>query len=130
MRWPGQMLRELLDALLKKPATVLYPYDKSGAIAGFRGKLKFYPERCIGCQLCVRDCPAKAIVIKKLGDKRFEMDLDLGKCIYCGQCCDSCPKQALEMTGDFELAQLDRDKLKIVVKNEEPKNEEEEKKNV
>jgi formate hydrogenlyase subunit 6/NADH:ubiquinone oxidoreductase subunit I len=80
----------------------------------FRGRLEFFCEKCIGCKLCMRDCPSNAIEIKKIGDKRFECDVDLSKCVYCGQCVDVCPKKALAMTADFELAQLDRSKLRIV----------------
>ena len=85
---------------------------------GFRGKLKFIPELCVGCKLCMKDCPSGAITINKVGEKQFECEIDLGKCIYCGQCVDSCMKKALEITDQFELAQLDRKKLKVVYRAE------------
>jgi formate hydrogenlyase subunit 6/NADH:ubiquinone oxidoreductase subunit I len=108
-----KVIRQVLRSVFKKPNTTRYPYVKSGMPKGFRGKIKFYPERCIGCKLCMRDCPSNAITIKKVGEKQFEAEFDLGKCIYCGQCVDSCLKKALEYTEEFELAQLDRAKLKI-----------------
>ena len=114
------MLFEVLNHLFKKPATVNYPFDGSKMPKGFRGKILFHPEKCIGCQLCVRDCPSNAIKIIKIADKQFEAQIDLGKCIYCGQCVDSCLKKAIEITSDFELAQLDPTKLKITVKGEPP----------
>lgn len=117
---PGKMIQEVLESLFKKPATGNYPFDHSGMPKGFRGEIKFTPEKCIGCMLCQKDCPSGAITIKKVGEKQFEADIDLGKCIYCGQCVDSCVKKALELTGKFELAQLKRDNLKIVVKGETP----------
>ena len=86
----------------------------------FRGKLAFYSEKCIGCKLCMKDCPSGAINIRKVGDKLFEADIDLSKCIYCAQCVDSCPKKALEATGDFELAQLGHAQLRITY-HAEPK---------
>jgi formate hydrogenlyase subunit 6/NADH:ubiquinone oxidoreductase subunit I len=83
-------------------------------VKNFRGKLKFFPEKCIGCKLCMKDCPSDAITITKIGEKKFQAEIDIAKCIYCAQCVDSCPKKALEATPEFELAQLDRGKLKVV----------------
>jgi len=67
--------------------------------------------------MCMRDCPAGAITIRKVADKVFEADIDLGKCIYCAQCVDSCPKKALEATSEFELASTDREKLKVTFRD-------------
>ena len=112
---PGKMIKQVLESLFKKPATTEYPFHKKAldVPARFRGKLKFYPEKCIGCNQCVRDCPSNAIKIRKVADKVFEADIDLGRCIYCAQCVDSCPKKALEATCEFELAAIDREKLKV-----------------
>ncbi|MFA4991577.1 MAG: 4Fe-4S binding protein [Candidatus Omnitrophota bacterium] len=111
---PGKILRQVLSSLAKKPATLNYPAEKTDMPVGFRGKIRFYPEKCVGCRLCVKDCPSDAIEIRKTGDKRFEAEINIGKCIYCGQCAESCLKKALEVTKEFELAQLDKDKLKVV----------------
>jgi formate hydrogenlyase subunit 6/NADH:ubiquinone oxidoreductase subunit I len=114
MKMPGRMIWTLLMSLFKKPATVLYPAVKVKMPDKFRGKLVFDANKCIGCKLCMKDCPTGAITIKKVGEKKFECTIDLAKCVYCAQCVDSCPKNALRSTAEFELASLHRDKLTMV----------------
>ncbi|MFA5042758.1 MAG: 4Fe-4S binding protein [Kiritimatiellia bacterium] len=117
---PGKMAREVLTSLFRKPATVLYPYVTVPMPDRFRGKIKFISPRCIGCKLCMRDCPTNCITISKVGDKQFQAEFDLDKCIYCAQCVDTCPKKALESTVEYELAQLQHDKLKVIFHAEPP----------
>jgi formate hydrogenlyase subunit 6/NADH:ubiquinone oxidoreductase subunit I len=111
---PGAMFRTLLDSVLRKPATENYPTVKAIMPDDFRGQIRFLAHNCIGCKICMRDCPSDAIEIRKVGEKRFEAAFDLGRCLYCAQCVDSCPKSALETSGRFELAELDSRKLHVV----------------
>lgn len=113
MKKTGRMAGQVLSSVFKKAATTRYPYNRDDVPKNYRVKIKFYPEKCIGCKLCMRDCPSDAITITDLGDKNYQAEFRLDKCIYCSQCVLSCNKDALEATGDFELAQLDHKKLKI-----------------
>jgi len=115
MRRPGKMIRQVLADSVKKPATMDYPKNKASMPDGFRGRLDFDAPKCVGCKLCMKDCPSSAIEIVKVGEKKFEARIDLAKCIYCGQCVDSCNKKALCATNLFELARLNRTQLKIVL---------------
>jgi len=109
---PGKMLVEVLEELVRKPATLLYPAQKPTMPPRFRGRLAFSADKCVGCRLCVKDCPSGAIAIEKLGDKLFEAIVALDKCVFCGQCVDSCNQKALAMTDEYELASLDKATLK------------------
>jgi len=120
MRKPGKMMKLALCSAGKKPATVPYPYKKLAMPDRFRGKIAADSAKCIGCKLCMRDCPSAAITINKVGEKRFEVEIDLGKCLYCAQCCDSCNKGVLSITPEYELAQLDKKKFKVIYPNARP----------
>jgi formate hydrogenlyase subunit 6/NADH:ubiquinone oxidoreductase subunit I len=113
MKKPGAMLGEVLAHVLKKPATTHYPFVAAHMPVNFRGKLISYDSKCVGCKLCMKDCPSHAITITKVAEKRFEVTIDLDRCIYCGQCVDSCNKKALQVTQEFELASLDRSTLRV-----------------
>lgn len=120
MRWPGRMAGEVLRHFNQKPATVLYPEVKVEMPRDFRGKIRFHAARCVGCKLCQKDCPACAIEIQKVGEKRFQAVFHLDRCIFCAQCVDSCNKGALEATTEYELATLDRSTLRVVYAPEAP----------
>lgn len=59
---------------------------------GFMGQRipKVLEDNCKGCQLCVKECPVKAI--EKV-DKIVKIDYD--KCIHCGRCVKVCPFKAM-----------------------------------
>ncbi len=106
------MFSTLIASVFRKPATHRYPAAPFEMPAHFRGQIRFIAKNCIGCRMCMRDCPADAVEIRKVGEKRFEARFDLGRCIYCAQCVDSCPKSALEATDRYELAGYKQDQLK------------------
>ncbi len=113
MKRPGRILKVALASVGKKPATIKYPAEKIDLPEKFRGQIKFDAGLCIGCKACMRDCPSDAIVINKIAAGVFEAVFELDRCLYCAQCVDSCPKDALIISPEFELAQLDRKKLKV-----------------
>ena len=47
-------------------------------------------DRCIGCGLCARQCPRKAITIKN------SKPVWNGKCYQCMRCINACPQQAVQ----------------------------------
>jgi len=111
-------LPEMLRHLFKKPATVRYPFEKTPPPKDFRGTPVFTASKCIGCMICVNDCPAEAIDIIRISEteKKFKMILHNDRCIHCAQCVDSCPTKTYHMNTEFELAAFSRHDLKIEYK--------------
>ncbi len=103
----------VLGSLFSKPATTKYPFVPFKMPDKFRGPPRFDADLCNGCKLCSRDCPSGAITITKVGDKRFDQTVDLGRCVYCGQCAETCPRKVITITPEFELAQIVKDNFKV-----------------
>jgi NADH-quinone oxidoreductase subunit F len=53
--------------------------------------VQFYilPDKCQGCGICIRECPAEAIA----GDKRMVHVINQEKCVKCGNCLENCPEK-------------------------------------
>lgn len=54
--------------------------------------LKITRDKCLGCGICQRECPAEAIVIEANKAK-----IDQEKCIGCGKCIAVCPQEAVSI---------------------------------
>jgi len=117
IRIPGKIAGNAMKHMLKKPATIAYPKGELHITPKYRGKLVFDATDCIGCKLCVRDCPASALTIENVGTKEekvFTCTLNMAHCIYCGQCADSCKKNCISLSTDIELGSLSKpDLLKV-----------------
>lgn len=69
-------------------------------------------EKCIGCAMCQKDCPAFNIEIKN--KKAF---IKSQACIMCGHCVAVCPKNAISISG-FEEKPLEIEKT-VILNDEE-----------
>lgn len=69
----------------KKSVKVACSSKDKGPVA-----MKACDVACIGCGLCVRNCPAQAIKVED-----FHAIIDYEKCTSCGTCIEKCPKKAI-----------------------------------
>ena len=66
--------------------------------------IRFYidPKKCVGCLLCLKNCPANAIS----GELKKVHVIDDEKCIRCGACLDVCPPKVsavIKFSGENPL---------------------------
>jgi len=120
------MLPQVFSQMFKKPWTNKFPakYQPSSTTKfleavgegkakiippvptpkGFRGKIVYDKEKCIGCKLCIRVCPCDAIEFK---EKEKKVKFYLSRCCFCSQCNDICPTNCLSMGDEFLLCDAD-----------------------
>lgn len=118
-----QILRHLFSKCFTNPYLVSrMPDDLTGAVeaAGrgeielnppvetwgrFRGKVSYDRNKCIGCGMCIKVCPANAIERSPEDAKKIIIHND--RCCFCAQCNDICPVDALSMSTDFAISSYD-----------------------
>lgn len=128
------MIPELMKQLFKKPFTNLFPAKyapsspskfveavKKGEVKinppvetppGFRGKITYDRDKCIGCQLCTKVCPTDAI---EFIPEKKKIRIYVNRCTFCAQCTEICPVQCLHMSDEFLLANTDRFSKELIV---------------
>ncbi|MEW5827154.1 MAG: 4Fe-4S binding protein [Candidatus Bipolaricaulota bacterium] len=126
----GTLLKQLVHRPATNPFPVKYmPRSVRGLLAkvaaqkaaihppvptpkDLRGKIAYDREKCIGCKLCIRVCPAS--VIEFLPETK-KIRMHVARCTFCAQCVDACPVAALATTEEFLLADTDRSSARLTV---------------
>jgi len=101
----GRLLSRVHDGRATLHPPVPTPRD-------LRGKIAYDREKCIGCKLCIRVCPAS--VIEFLPETK-KIRMHVARCTFCAQCVDACPVAALWTTEEFLLADTDRSSARLTV---------------
>ena len=76
------------------------------------------PEKCTGCNSCIRSCPApEANTVKQLDSGKFIISVNPDKCIACGECVRICNHGARDYIDDTEegMSHLIKEKLILIV---------------
>ena len=128
------MLSQVFSQMFKKPFTNKFPakyapknttkfLEEVGAgraeiippidvPKGYRGKIQYDKDKCIGCKLCLKVCPSEAIEFK---EKDKKIKIYLSRCTFCSQCNDICPVKCLSMSNEFLLADFDKYSKDLIV---------------
>lgn len=105
----------------KGVATISYPEERRNYSERFRGmhiltRWENGDPKCVACYMCQTICPANCITIvaeehenPKIEKRPKSFEIDAMRCIMCGFCVEACPKEALIMSGDYELATMTRE---------------------
>ena len=73
-------------------------------------QINVLPEKCIGCGICVKNCPFGAITLIERPDKKVKLAvIDMHKCTFCGACVESCKKIGAIVMLKEEPIKLDKD---------------------
>ncbi len=105
MRYPKlRELKEAIRALVKGPYTSKFPYKPHTPYERFRGRPSFHEEDCVGCSACFNVCPARAIDMQDVKNKRI-LTVNWDLCIFCGQCQANCiTAKGIMLSNEFDLA--------------------------
>ena len=97
-------VKEALTKLFSKPSTIAFPAAPSPAKPNYRGRIIFYPDKCINCNMCERVCAGQAISHTsepcEEGEK-ITRQFYLGSCTFCSHCASFCTHGAIELSDDY-----------------------------
>ena len=120
MKYPKlREIKEAIRALINGPYTSKFPRQPHTPYERFRGRPEFHEDDCIGCGACFQVCPATAIDMQDVKDKRV-LTVNWDMCIFCGQCQTNCPtEKGIVLSSEFDLATTGkREDLKQEIKKE------------
>lgn len=98
--------------IFRSGQTSAYPTERRIFSERFRGRHKFFFDRCISCNTCARICPCNSITLVDVKGRNGKYpQIDYQTCSICGYCVEFCPTKALEFTDFVEFAEHDRNML-------------------
>jgi len=115
------LLPNITRALTQPPETRLYPEISQSLPDRFRGSVLIREANCIGCGLCVIDCPSKALIIEKKEKDQYRLIYHHDRCCYCGQCEISCRFNAIFLSKAINNASSIKEDFLIILADKKSK---------
>ena len=113
-----QLFKHILSRVFTNPfpATYMPPSLTQALQAGipnppvpvakrFRGQLSYDRDKCIGCRLCIKVCPANATSFVA-ESKKIVIHND--RCCFCAQCTEICPVKCLTTSDTYMISSYNR----------------------
>jgi formate hydrogenlyase subunit 6/NADH:ubiquinone oxidoreductase subunit I len=113
------LFTSIFDAFWHPPETIAYPFDELVLPEGFRGAIEIHPDQCVGCGLCVRNCPTGALKLEKESKACFSLSHFPTRCAYCGECEAVCRYDAIHHTNELVGAMPEPGGWKVLVDREQ-----------
>ena len=79
------------------------------------GKIIIDEGKCSACGICISLCPMKAITKETINEDQI-LYFNSSLCTNCSLCNDACPESAIDFEEDINIADIFRDKYKVVAK--------------
>jgi len=97
-----------LTNLLRKPSDEQFPCPEDQGAPNYRGRIKFHPESCVDCGMCIKVCSPMAITREEEeveGGTNVKRSFDMTSCTFCGLCQDFCEEGSIELTRNYHMAE-------------------------
>ncbi|MEM0340296.1 MAG: 4Fe-4S binding protein [Acidilobaceae archaeon] len=113
------LLAEVIRSLFKKPSTVEYPKVSLSIEPDSRGVHYADLNKCVGCSLCMLNCPSQCISMENLPSgiqlkhnrKGIYPVVNYLSCVFCYRCVKVCPLGAFITTNVIQTVSVRSSKV-------------------
>ena len=117
-------VKEAFQKLFSKPSCNMYPFVPVEAPVGYRGRISYDPDKCLGCGICEKVCSGNAITrtLEEVEEgTKITLSFNLGSCTFCATCADFCNSKAITLTQDYHMIATKEEDLIVEGSHIKPK---------